>query len=97
MFDLGVESSDTLSTLDCAGRYSKPSSQGNIQWCPVGEPLDHMITGFSFGTKRKQYQKRKFLLDGTLKIVYQIYHSKQEKQKSKSKFFYRDDFVLPEC
>jgi hypothetical protein len=35
------------------------------------------------------------LLHGTLKIVYQIYHSKQEKQKRKSKFFNRDNFVLP--
>jgi len=40
--------------------------------------------------KRKQY-----LLRGTLNTVYQIYHSEQEKQKEKSKFFYRDNFVLP--
>jgi hypothetical protein len=28
-----------------------------------------------------------------LKVVYQIYHSKQEKQKRKSKFFYRDNYT----
>jgi hypothetical protein len=50
-------------------------SQGTIQWCPVVETVDHMITGFSFGTKRKQYQKRKFLRYGTLKIVYQVTES----------------------
>jgi len=29
------------------------------------------------------------------KIVYQVYHSKQEKQKRKSELFYHDSFVLP--
>ncbi len=37
-------------------------------------------------------KKRKFLFRGTLKTDYQIYHSEQEKQKRKSKFFYRDNF-----
>ena len=36
-----------------------------------------------------------FLLHGALKIVYQIYHSKQEKEK-KIKVFYRDDLWFPE-
>jgi hypothetical protein len=45
--------------------------------------------------KNQEYHKRKFLLYGTLKTTYQIYHSEQEKQKRKSKFFYRDNFVIP--
>jgi hypothetical protein len=50
------------------------------------------------GTKRQKCQKRKLLLQGTLKIVYQIYHSKEEKQKRKSKSFFlsqQSSFVLP--
>ena len=47
------------------------------------------------GRKRQKYQKRKFLLHGTLKIVYQIYHSKQEKQKRKSKFFIATILYFP--
>jgi len=54
------------------------------------DPLD-----FCSGTEDSNTKKRKFLLHGTLTIVYQIYHSKQEKQTRKSKFFYHNNFVLP--
>jgi hypothetical protein len=39
--------------------------------------------------------KKKVFAARNLKIAYQIYHSKQEKQKRKSKFFYLDNFMLP--
>jgi hypothetical protein len=39
--------------------------------------------------------KKKFIAARDLKIVYQVYDSKEEKQKRKSKFFYRDNVVLP--
>jgi hypothetical protein len=45
--------------------------------------------------KDSNTKNRNLLLHGTLKNVYQVYHSKQEMQKRKSKFFYPDNFVLP--
>jgi hypothetical protein len=39
--------------------------------------------------------KKKVFVARNLKDCYQIYHSDQEKKKGKSKFFYRDNFVLP--
>ena len=38
--------------------------------------------------------KKKVFVARNLKDCYQIYHSDQEKPKRKSKFFYRDNFVL---
>jgi hypothetical protein len=45
--------------------------------------------------KDSNAKKRQLSLHGTLKILYQIYHSKEEKQKRKSLFFYADNLVLP--
>jgi hypothetical protein len=53
--------------------------------------MSHWI--FVLVQKDSNSQKGKFLLHG--KIPYQIYHCKQEDQKRKSEFFYRDNFVLP--
>jgi hypothetical protein len=39
--------------------------------------------------------KKKVFVVWNLKDCYQIYHSDQEKQKRKLKFFYRDNFVFP--
>jgi len=45
--------------------------------------------------KDSNVKKESYSWTGILKIVYQIYHSKQGKQKRKSKFFYPDNFELP--
>jgi hypothetical protein len=50
---------------------------------------------FCPGTRRQECQKRNLLLHGTLEFVCQVYHSKEEKQKRKSKFLNHDNFVLP--
>jgi len=56
-------------------------------------PAGHGLLDFGSGTKSQTVMpKRIFLLHGTLKIVYQVYHSIEEKQKRKSKFFNRDTF-----
>jgi hypothetical protein len=48
--------------------------------------------------KREDLHKRKFLMHGTLKIAYQVYHSKQDSKKRKSTFFICDNFVhLKRC
>jgi len=47
----------------------------------------HIIHGFSIWYKKTVIPKKKVLLHGTLKIVYQVYHSKPERKKRKSKFF----------
>jgi hypothetical protein len=39
--------------------------------------------------------KKKVFVTRNLEDCYQLYHSDQEKQKRKSKFFYRVNFVLP--
>jgi hypothetical protein len=39
--------------------------------------------------------KKKVFVARNLKDSYQIDHSDQQKQKRKSKFFYRNNFVLP--
>jgi hypothetical protein len=39
------------------------------------------------GTQRQKWQKRNHLMYGTLKIVYQVYHSKEESKKKKIKVF----------
>jgi hypothetical protein len=46
------------------------------------------LLDFHSGTKSQECQKRKFLLHGALKIVYPVYHSKQESKKKKIKVFY---------
>jgi hypothetical protein len=44
-------------------------------------PRTQMITGLSFWFKKNSNTKEKKLLHGTLKIDYQVYHSKQERKK----------------
>jgi hypothetical protein len=49
--------------------------------------------------KDSNVKKRKFLLHGPLKIVYQIYHANPEKKKRKSNLFYPDKnqtFFIPD-
>jgi hypothetical protein len=43
---------------------------------------------FGLVQKDSDAKKRKLLLEGTLKIVSQIYQSKEEKQKKKIKVFF---------
>jgi hypothetical protein len=50
--------------------------------------------GFWFWYKKAVMPKKKVIAARNLKRLDQVYHSKQEKQKRKSEFFYRDNFVL---
>jgi hypothetical protein len=47
------------------------------------------------GYEKAAMPKTKVIAARTLKRLDQVYHSKQEKQKRKSEFLYRDNFVLP--
>ncbi len=50
---------------------------------------------FHSGTKKPVMPKKKVFVAWNLKDCYQIYHSDQEKQKRKLKFFNRDNFAFP--
>ena len=47
----------------------------------------HKIVPFDPLDSRSGTKKKKFLLHGTLKIVYQVYHSKEERKKENQCFF----------
>jgi hypothetical protein len=58
--------------------------------------MDHMIHGIFVLAQKESNAKKESYFDGTSKIDHQICHSKQEKQKSISKFFYPTILCFPD-
>jgi hypothetical protein len=61
----------------------------------IGRQFATGASDFHSGTKKPVMPKKKVFVARNLKDSYQIYHSDHQKQKRKSKFLYRDNFVIP--